>query len=176
MNLIFWSFGRKNPVTSTQSFDRTNKLSLQNKQLWFNKKRFKNRMKSPQSSRRVKTILRLLYMPRPFQRYQLCEDWLVGTRCFGARKGRGQSEKYSYIHSRYFFGRTGRIRVVEVRPQKFRANFFRFGRISSIVQPKNLLIWGNFAYIERNSPEIFGAKLNCSDSPISGEKNNYCVG
>jgi hypothetical protein len=27
------------------------------------------------------------------------------------------------IHSRYFFGRTGRIRAVEVRPQKFRANF-----------------------------------------------------
>jgi hypothetical protein len=61
------------------------------------------------------------------------------------------------VHSRYFFGRTGRIRAVEVRPQKFRANFFRFGRISSIGQPKNLL------------------KLNCADSPISGEKNNYCV-
>jgi hypothetical protein len=39
-----------------------------------------------------------------------------------------------------------------------------------------LLIWGNFTQIERNSPEIFGAKLNCADSPISGEKNNYCVG
>jgi hypothetical protein len=38
-----------------------------------------------------------------------------------------------------------------------------------------LLIWGDFAQIERNSPEIFGAKLNCVDSPISGEKNNYCV-
>jgi hypothetical protein len=38
-----------------------------------------------------------------------------------------------------------------------------------------LLIWRNFAQIERNSPEIFGAKLNCADSPISGEKNNYCV-
>jgi hypothetical protein len=81
----------------------------------------------------------------------------------------------TYIHSRYFFGRTGRIRAVEVRPQKFRANFVRFGRISSIVQPKNLLIWGNFAQTERNSPKIFGAKLNCADSPISGEKNNYCV-
>jgi hypothetical protein len=78
----------------------------------------------------------------------------------------------SCIHSRYFFGR---IRAVEVRPQKFRANFFRVGRILSIVQPKNLLIWENFAQIERNSPEIFGAKLNCADSPISGEKNNYCV-
>jgi hypothetical protein len=32
-----------------------------------------------------------------------------------------------------------------------------------------------FAQIERNSPEIFGAKLNCAGSPISGEKNNYCV-
>jgi hypothetical protein len=53
--------------------------------------------------------------------------------------------------------------------------FLRFGRISSIVQPKNLLIWGNFAQNERNSPEIFGAKLDCADSPISGEKNNYCV-
>jgi hypothetical protein len=74
------------------------------------------------------------------------------------------------VHSRYFFGRTGRIRAVEVGPQKFWSNFFRFGRISSIVQPKNLLIWGNFAQIERNSPEIFGAKLNCADSPISGEK------
>jgi hypothetical protein len=62
-----------------------------------NKKRFKNRMKSPQSQRRVKTILRLLYIPRPFQRYQLCEDWSVGTRCFEATKGRRQSEKYSYI-------------------------------------------------------------------------------
>jgi hypothetical protein len=76
------------------------------------------------------------------------------------------------IHSRYFFGR---IRAVEVRPQKFRANFFRFGRISSIGQPKNWLIWGNFAQIERNSPEIFGAELYCADSPISGEKNNYYV-
>jgi hypothetical protein len=37
-----------------------------------------------------------------------------------------------------------------------------------------LLNWGNFAQIERNSPEIFGAKLNCAGSPISGEKNNYC--
>jgi hypothetical protein len=66
-----------------------------------------------------------------------------------------------------------RIRAVEVRPQKFRANFFRVGRIPSIVQQKNLLIWGNFAQIERNSPEIFEAKLNCADLPISGEKNNY---
>jgi hypothetical protein len=71
--------------------------------------------------------------------------------------------------------RNGRIRAVEVRPLKFRANFFQFGRISSIAQPKNLLIWGNFAQIERNSPEIFGVKLNCAGSPISGEKNNYCV-
>jgi hypothetical protein len=55
------------------------------------------RMKSPQSQRRVKTILRLLYKPRPFQRYQLCEDWSVGTQCFGATKGRRQNEKYSYI-------------------------------------------------------------------------------
>jgi hypothetical protein len=56
-------------------------------------------------------------------------------------------------HSRYFiifFARNGRIRAVEVRPQKFRANFFRFGRISSILQPKNLLNWGKFAQIERN--------------------------
>jgi hypothetical protein len=79
------------------------------------------------------------------------------------------------IHSRYFFGRTGWIRAVEDRPQKFWANFFRFGRVSFIAQPKNLLIWGNFVQIERNSPEIFGAKLICADSPISGEKNNYCV-
>jgi hypothetical protein len=69
----------------------------------------------------------------------------------------------------------GRIRAVEVRPQKFRAKFSQFGRISSIAQPKNLLFWGNFAQIERNSPEIFGAKLNCAGSPISGKKNNYCV-
>jgi hypothetical protein len=68
-----------------------------------------------------------------------------------------------------------RIRAVEVRPQKFWANFSQFGRISSIAQPKNLLIWGNFAQIEIYSPEIFGAKLNCAGSPISGEKNNYCV-
>jgi hypothetical protein len=71
--------------------------------------------------------------------------------------------------------RNGRIRAVDVRPQKFRANFSQFGRISSIAQPKNLLIWGNIAQIERNSPEIFGAKLNCAGSPISGEENNYCV-
>jgi hypothetical protein len=71
--------------------------------------------------------------------------------------------------------KNGRIRAVEVRPQKFRANFSQFGRISYIAQPKNLLIWGNFAQIERNSPEIFGAKLNCAVSPILGEKNNYCV-
>jgi hypothetical protein len=70
--------------------------------------------------------------------------------------------------------RNGRIRAVEVHPQKFRAKFSQFGRISSIAQPKNLLIWGNIAQIERNSPEIFGAKLNCAGSPISGEKNNYC--
>jgi hypothetical protein len=86
------------------------------------------------------------------------------------RKVKTSLKRELIFHSRYFFGRTGRIRAVEVRPQKFRANFFRFGQISSIVQPKNLLIWENFAQIERNSPEIFGA-----DSPISGEKNNYCV-
>jgi hypothetical protein len=62
---------------------------------------------------------------------------------------------FQNLHSRYFFGRAGRIRAVEVRPQKFRANFFRFGRISTIVQPKNLLIWGNFAQIEKKSPENF---------------------
>jgi hypothetical protein len=71
--------------------------------------------------------------------------------------------------------RNGRIRAVEVRPQNFWANFSQFGRISSLAQPKNLLNWGNFAQIERNSPENFGAKLNCAGSPISGEKNNYCV-
>jgi hypothetical protein len=71
--------------------------------------------------------------------------------------------------------RNGRIRAVEVCPQKFRVKFAQFGRILSIAQPKNFLIWGNFAQIERNSPEIFGAKLNCAGSPISGEKNNYCV-
>jgi hypothetical protein len=71
--------------------------------------------------------------------------------------------------------RNGRIRAVDFRPQNFRAKFSQFGRISSIAQPKNLLIWGNFAQIERNSPEIFGAKLNCAGSPISGEKKNYCV-
>jgi hypothetical protein len=71
--------------------------------------------------------------------------------------------------------RNGRIRAVEVRSQKFRADFSQFGRISSIAQPNNLLNWGNFAQIERNLPEIFGAKLNCAGSPISGEKNNYCV-
>jgi hypothetical protein len=37
------------------------------------------------------------------------------------------------------------------------------------LQPKNLLFWGNFAQIEKKSPEF-------TDSPISGEKNNYCVG
>jgi hypothetical protein len=70
------------------------------------------------------------------------------------------------LHSNFFLGD---------RPQKLRANFSQFGQISSIAQPKNLLNWGNFAQIERNSPEIFGAKLNCAGSPISGEKNNYCV-
>jgi hypothetical protein len=82
------------------------------------------------------------------------------------------------VHSNFFWAklvRNGQIRAVEVRPQKFRAKFSQFGRISSIAQPKNLLIWGNFAQIERNSLEIFGAKLNCAGSPISGEKNNYCV-
>jgi hypothetical protein len=39
-----------------------------------------NRIKSPQSQRRVKVILSLLYIPRPFQRYQLCEDWSIGHR------------------------------------------------------------------------------------------------
>jgi hypothetical protein len=67
-----------------------------------------------------------------------------------------------FSHTVIFFWaklvRNGRIRAVEVRPQKFRAKFSQFGRISSIAQPKNLLIWGNFAQIERNSPENFGAK------------------
>jgi hypothetical protein len=50
---------------------------------------------------------------------------------------------------------------------------------------KFYVIWANFVHcsaeefaesgkfrpkIERNSPEIFGAKLNCAGSPISGEK------
>jgi hypothetical protein len=86
---------------------------------------------------------------------------------------------YNQIFTVIFFWaklvRNGWIRAVEVRPQKYRANFSQFGRFSSIAQPKNLLIWGNFAQIERNSPEIFGAILNCACSPISGEKNNYCV-
>jgi hypothetical protein len=50
-----------------------------------------------------------------------------------------------------------------------------FGRISSIARPKKLLNWGNFAQIEKKSPDIFGAKLYCAGSPISGEKNNYCI-
>jgi hypothetical protein len=83
--------------------------------------------------------------------------------------------KFSTLHTVIFFWaklvRYGRIRAVEVRPEKFRAKFSHFGRISSIAQPKNLLIWGNFAQIEKNSPEIFGAKLNCAGSPFSGEKN-----
>jgi hypothetical protein len=59
------------------------------------------------------------------------------------------------LHSRYFIiflARTGGIRAVEVRPQKFRANFFQFGRI---VLPKNLLIWGNFAQIERKIITVY---------------------
>jgi hypothetical protein len=74
-----------------------------------------------------------------------------------------------------FSGEPGESAQLRFALKKFRANFFRFGRFSSIFQPKNLLIWGNFAQIERNSPEIFGVKLNCVDSPISAEKNNYCV-
>jgi hypothetical protein len=69
--------------------------------------------------------------------------------------------KKSYYTVIFFWAklvRNGRIRAVEVHPQKFRANFFRI-----------------FAQIERSSPEIFGAKLKCAGSPISGEKNNYCV-
>jgi hypothetical protein len=79
---------------------------------------------------------------------------------------------FRWIHRNFFLGETC---SKWVRPQKFRANFSQFGRISSIAQPKNLLNWGNFAQIERHSPEIFEAKLNCAGSPISGEKNNYCV-
>jgi hypothetical protein len=59
----------------------------------------------------------------------------------------------------YFSGEPGESAQLRFALKNFRANFFRFGRISSIVQPKNLLIWGNFAQIERNLPEIFGAKL-----------------
>jgi hypothetical protein len=84
-----------------------------------------------------------------------------------------KNPNFEPLHSRcfiIFLARNGRIRAVEVRPQKFRANFFRFGRISSILQPKNLLFWENFAQIERNSPEMLGAKLNCADSPFGREK------
>jgi hypothetical protein len=41
-----------------------------------------------------------LFITRPFQRFQLCEDWSVGTRCFGTTKGRRQKEKYLYIISK----------------------------------------------------------------------------
>jgi hypothetical protein len=53
--------------------------------------------------------------------------------------------------------------AVEVRPQKFRVNFIQ-------CSAEELSDLGNFAQIGRNSPEIFEVKLNCADSPISGEK------
>jgi hypothetical protein len=57
------------------------------------KKRFKNRKKSPQSQRRIKTILRLLYIGQ-----NLSNDTnFVNDTNFGAKTGRRQSEKYSYI-------------------------------------------------------------------------------
>jgi hypothetical protein len=34
---------------------------------------------------------------------------------------------------------------------------------------KNLLIWGNFAQIGKTRPNIFGAKFNCAESPISNK-------
>jgi hypothetical protein len=75
-------------------------------------------------------------------------------------------------HTVIFFGRN----LFEMgESAQLRFALKNFGRISSIAQPKNLLNWGNFAQIERNSPESFGAKLNCAGSPISGEKNNYCA-
>jgi hypothetical protein len=90
---VLWLFiGKKHDLS------KKNSEFLEWNQNTINKKRFKNRMKSPQSQRRVKTIQRLLYIPRPFQRYQLCEDWSVETRCFGATKGRRQNEKYSYMY------------------------------------------------------------------------------
>jgi hypothetical protein len=64
--------------TKRRSMNRTSEMKpLYN----IDKKRFKNRMESPKSQRRVKIILRLLYISRPFQRYQLCEDWSVRTLC-----------------------------------------------------------------------------------------------
>jgi hypothetical protein len=53
--------------------------------------------RNPQSQLRWKNIRWSLYRPRPFQRYQFCQDWEMGTKCLWATKPRRQSEKYSYI-------------------------------------------------------------------------------
>jgi hypothetical protein len=54
-----------------------------------------------------------------------------------------------------FLARNGRIRAVKFRPQKFRANFFRFGQnfLKSANSPAEK--WTKFTQIGRNSPEIF---------------------
>jgi hypothetical protein len=54
---LLWKFYRRTNQTALL----VTILESRNK----NKKRFKNRMKSPQSQRIVKTILRLIYIPRP---------------------------------------------------------------------------------------------------------------
>jgi hypothetical protein len=62
-------------------------------------------------------------------------------------------------------------------------------RSPSKISGEFLPIWANFVHCSaeefadlgkfrpnpRNLPEIFEGDLNCADSPISGEKNNYCV-
>jgi hypothetical protein len=83
--------------------------------------------------------------------------------------------KYTVDILLFFSPETGESAQLRFALKSFGRNSSDLGEFRPFLQPKNLLFWGNFAQIERNSPEILGAKLNCADSPISGEKNNNCV-
>jgi hypothetical protein len=68
------------------------------------------------------------------------------------------------------------VDIFSGEPGKFtqlRFTLKNFGRISSDLGEFRPLFSQRIC--EKSSPEIFEVKLNCADSPISGEKNNNCV-
>jgi hypothetical protein len=59
--------------------------------------------------------------------------------------------------------------------QKFRANFFRFGRNFPKSANSSAEQWTKFAQIGRNSPEIFEGEPQLRGFARFARKNIYCV-
>jgi hypothetical protein len=109
----------------------------------------------PQAQMTMEPIQKTFLVLRPFEGALTCPIMIAGRL---------------KLHSNFFFLGETCSKWANPRscgsPSKISGEILPiWARISSIAQPKNLLIWA----------QIFRAKLNCAGSPISGEKNNYCV-